>query len=289
MELKSNAPKAFVFVVMPFADAFRDTYEVAIKPACNDAGAHCERVDEQIHSESILARVLNQIAKADLVVAVMTGRNSNVFYEVGYAHALGKQVVLLTDKSEDIPFDLAHHLHIIYGSSLSTLKSNLQKHVAFFLEQPKSDANLVPATNLEFFHDGTLITDSMQVEIGATENVLNVHFDVHNPSMTFLVGQKCKIAVVSNERFKEISKGHYAVRLPDGRYMTELPGFPNIFPDGWGVFRFQLARPRDSHFVATESVAITLRIFTEIGPRELRLTIRPDPRQRKNSFTVEYD
>lgn len=58
-------PKAFVFVLMPFSKDFDDIYQVGIKPACKNAGAYCERVDEQIFVENILERVYNQIAKAD--------------------------------------------------------------------------------------------------------------------------------------------------------------------------------------------------------------------------------
>ena len=87
--MNTTAPKPFVFVLMPFDDEFRDIYEVGIKPACEKAGAYAERVDEQIFTESILDRIYNQISKADLIISDMTGRNPNVFYETGYAHALG--------------------------------------------------------------------------------------------------------------------------------------------------------------------------------------------------------
>jgi nucleoside 2-deoxyribosyltransferase len=120
LALPDTAPKKFVFVLMPFADAFRDIYEVGIKPACRDAGAYCERVDEQIFHESILEQVYNQISKADLIVADMTGRNANVFYEVGYAHALNKKTILLTKQSNDMPFDLQHYPHIVYEGSIKS-------------------------------------------------------------------------------------------------------------------------------------------------------------------------
>ena len=55
----------------------------------------------------------------------MTGRNANVFYEVGYAHAREKLCTLLTKDANDIPFDLKHHRHLIYGESLTGLKSQL--------------------------------------------------------------------------------------------------------------------------------------------------------------------
>lgn len=82
-------PKPFVFVLMPFSSDFDDAYKLGIKKACKEAGAYAERVDEQIFDEQILERVYNQIAKADLIISDMTGRNPNVFYETGYAHALG--------------------------------------------------------------------------------------------------------------------------------------------------------------------------------------------------------
>ena len=64
-------------------------------------GAYAERVDEQIFNESILQRIYNQISKADIITADMTDRNENVFYETGYAHTLGKQVILLIHLSEE--------------------------------------------------------------------------------------------------------------------------------------------------------------------------------------------
>jgi nucleoside 2-deoxyribosyltransferase len=103
-ELKSTKPKPFIFVLMPFDPSFDDIYKFGIKGAAQDAGAYAERIDEQIFTEGILDRVFNQINKADVVVADMTGRNPNVFYEVGYAHALGKIVLLLTQDAADIPF-----------------------------------------------------------------------------------------------------------------------------------------------------------------------------------------
>src|SRR6267143_1751477 len=113
-ETKSTIPKPFVFVLMPFDPSFDDIYKFGIKGAADDAGAYAERIDEQIFTEGILDRVFNQINKADVVVADMTGRNQNVFHEVGYAHALGKIVLLLTQDSADMPFDLKHHQHTVY-------------------------------------------------------------------------------------------------------------------------------------------------------------------------------
>jgi nucleoside 2-deoxyribosyltransferase len=117
--------KPFAFVLMPFDREFEDTYLLGIKSAVEQAGMLAERVDEQVfHREGILERIYNQIETADLVIADMTGRNPNVFYEVGYAHAKNKLCVLLTKNASDIPFDLRRHRHIVY-TSVTELRSKL--------------------------------------------------------------------------------------------------------------------------------------------------------------------
>jgi hypothetical protein len=67
--MNSTSPKTFVFILMPFSDEFDDVYQLGIKPACQKAGAYAERVDEQIFNETILQRIYNQIAKADVIIA----------------------------------------------------------------------------------------------------------------------------------------------------------------------------------------------------------------------------
>ena len=56
------------------------------------------------------------------IIADLSNRNSNVFYELGYAHAIGKLCILITQYAENIPFDLKHRRHIVYGSKLTYLQ-----------------------------------------------------------------------------------------------------------------------------------------------------------------------
>jgi hypothetical protein len=122
---------------MPFSQEFDDVYTFGIRGAAEDAGAYAERVDEQIFTDGILDRIFNQINKADVIVADMTGRNANVFYEVGYAHALGKLVLLLTQNSDDIPFDLKHRPHIVYGGKIAKLRLDLAKRIEWAIGESK--------------------------------------------------------------------------------------------------------------------------------------------------------
>lgn len=130
--------KPFVFVVMQFSPEWNDVYEVGIRPACTDAGADCQRVDEQIFLENMLERIYRQIEDADIVVAEMSGRNPNVYYEVGYSHGVRKPVILLTREAEDIPFDLRQYPHIVYGNSIATLKRELERKVRWSVENTQS-------------------------------------------------------------------------------------------------------------------------------------------------------
>jgi hypothetical protein len=101
-------------------------------------GAYAERLDEQIFDEGMLDRIFNQISKSDVIVADMTRRNANVFYEVGYAHALGKVTLLVTQDSDDIPFDLKHRQHIVYGGKINQLRQELGVKLRWGIQEARA-------------------------------------------------------------------------------------------------------------------------------------------------------
>lgn len=152
--IDSTKPKPFIFVLMPFESKFDDIYKFGIKGAANEVGAYADRLDEQIFTEGMLDRIFNQISKADVVIADMTGRNPNVFYEVGYAHALGKIVLLLTQSSEDIPFDLKHRQHTVYKGSINTLKSELIPKLEWAIKESrkKKEHSIIERFSIRIFH-----------------------------------------------------------------------------------------------------------------------------------------
>jgi nucleoside 2-deoxyribosyltransferase len=120
---------------MPFDESFDDIYKMGIKETAAQLDILAERVDEQIFQEGILDRIYRQIDVADIIIADMSGQNPNVFYEVGYAHAKEKICLLLTSNTEDIPFDLKHHRHIVYGDSISSLRDMLADELSWAKQQ----------------------------------------------------------------------------------------------------------------------------------------------------------
>lgn len=102
------------FVMMPFADPLGSYYDKVYKPAIEKAGLTPIRADNEIFGTGkIIDQVWSGINSAKVLIAELTDRNPNVFYELGLAHALQKPVVLISSNEKDVPFDL-HHIRVIY-------------------------------------------------------------------------------------------------------------------------------------------------------------------------------
>jgi len=102
------------FILMPFTEASQPIYEDHIKKVIADLGLSVQRADEIASTNLITWDIWERINKARFIIADMTGRNPNVFYEVGLAHAISKEVILLTRNMGDIPFDLQSLRFIVY-------------------------------------------------------------------------------------------------------------------------------------------------------------------------------
>lgn len=105
--------ESLVAVMMPFDKSFDHVY-TGIRTAASAANMICKRVDDIWENDHIIQDVIDLIIQAKVVVCDLTGRNPNIFYEMGIAHTLGKDVVMLTQKSSDVPFDVTHIRYIQY-------------------------------------------------------------------------------------------------------------------------------------------------------------------------------
>ena len=89
--------KSLCFVLLPFKDEYFELYESAIQPAVEAAGLSAQHAGEIFGNREIVEDIWESICKARLIIADVTGRNPNVFYELGIAHTLGKEsIVILT-------------------------------------------------------------------------------------------------------------------------------------------------------------------------------------------------
>ncbi len=120
-----------VAVMMPFSAEFDPIYHI-IKAVCEEVGCPALRVDEIYGPTKIINDVFLAIAQSRLVVCELTGKNPNVLYEAGLAHALGRDVILVTQNKEDVPFDLRHIRFISYvrnKEGLESLRSELKRSI----------------------------------------------------------------------------------------------------------------------------------------------------------------
>lgn len=152
----------YIFVLMPFNKEFDDIYYYGIKKTCNDSNFYCERVDEQIFEGTILTRIYNQIQTADLIISDMSLMNPNVFYETGYAHALEKDVILLTQDTKDIPFDLKHYPHIIYNKNIKFLSEELTKKLNWYIENKEKNKEDLGGF-IEIYNEGKIVNDGSKI------------------------------------------------------------------------------------------------------------------------------
>ena len=98
--------KKTAFVLMPSTPEFAVVYEDLVIPAFEEAGFVVERALDISSQQSILRDIVTAIERAAVVVADLTEANANVYYELGLAHALGKQVFLISQDVDGAPFDL---------------------------------------------------------------------------------------------------------------------------------------------------------------------------------------
>lgn len=101
------------FLAISYASEF-DAVKQAILDAAGTTGFDCEVTgDLRSAAGTVMDQVWQGIRSADVVVADISANNPNVFYEVGLAHALGKEVVLIT-QDQIVPFDVRATRRIKY-------------------------------------------------------------------------------------------------------------------------------------------------------------------------------
>lgn len=130
-------PRAFV--VMPFGEAWsRDVYTRMIEPAVRGAGLECVRGDEVVRVGDLSSNVWSQILVAGVVIADVTAPNVNVYYELGLAHAIGRDVILLKQAGVALPADFGGAHYVEYDvRDLDAGRALLQAQVTGWAEEPR--------------------------------------------------------------------------------------------------------------------------------------------------------
>ena len=162
-KIPEKKEKQTCFVIMPFGSWFDNYYTEIYKPAIINAGLEPKRADDIYRPSTIVQDIWNYTQNSQIVLADLTGKNANVFYELGLAHALAKPAILVTNSMDDVPFDLRALRVIEYNKNDSNwgnvLKDKIEKSIKETLDSPLN--SVLPA----FLN----IDDSEKTEITITE------------------------------------------------------------------------------------------------------------------------
>lgn len=134
-EFSVETTKAKAFIVMQFSEEFNRLYQEVIKPICEEFGYECERADEFYTSTPIIADIVKSLLTSSIIIAEITPDNPNVYYELGYAHAINKPTILLCDRNKrsKLPFDISSFRTLFYEDTIGG-KTLIEKNLRRYLE-----------------------------------------------------------------------------------------------------------------------------------------------------------
>lgn len=122
--------KKKAFVIMPFRKPYDGYFFEIYVPALESAGFLATKADDLFVPRPIMEDIRAKILESELLLCEMSGRNPNVFYELGLAHAIGRPAILIANSKKDIPFDLQHVRTIIYDTRSAGWESKLKLSIA---------------------------------------------------------------------------------------------------------------------------------------------------------------
>lgn len=140
------------FLISPIGDAGSETRKRSddlkkyiIEPVLKDLGIKLERADTLTNPGDITTKVIVKINEADLIIADLTDRNPNVFYELAISHALRKPVIHMIKKGQSVPFDIQQYNYISYDNNdldmLEPSKEELKKQIESIQANPDNIIN----------------------------------------------------------------------------------------------------------------------------------------------------
>jgi hypothetical protein len=185
-----KAQKGTCFVIMPFGGWLDDYYQDIYCPAIKSAGLVPHRADDLFRPSTIVNDIWLYTKKARLVLADLSGKNPNVFYELGLAHALAKPAILVAESMEDVPFDLRALRVLVYDKNApdwgdilrekvknsidEVLKVPAEAVLPAFLDKKGVSAKVTSTPHIKEVMDLRQQIDLLREEVRNPENDLHV-------------------------------------------------------------------------------------------------------------------
>lgn len=125
-----------VFVVMQFTTPYNELFEEVVRKVCTEFDLRAVRSDDTYGPGIIIADIAKQIVDAKIIIADITPSNPNVYYELGYAHALNKPTILIAESPTELPFDVSPFRTLFYENSIrgkAQIEEGLRNHIRAIL------------------------------------------------------------------------------------------------------------------------------------------------------------
>lgn len=116
-----------IFYLSSFSSEYASIHATC-KTVCDKVSMNLIRADDIFTTGDVFTQIVKYIVRATLIIVNIDGKNPNVFYELGIAHALGKNVILISKRDNDIPFDIRQNRIILY-SNVEELEEVLPKAI----------------------------------------------------------------------------------------------------------------------------------------------------------------
>lgn len=142
INIKSEAQTNYVFIVMAMSEDHPELIDVlnTIKRSCKSLNKIAERIDDYVHKNEITEKMLGCIKTAEYIVADLTYSRPNVYYELGYAHAYGKDVIITAKTGTTLHFDIRNY-QVLFYNTLAELEDKLKIHIEKYEKERNAGAN----------------------------------------------------------------------------------------------------------------------------------------------------
>ncbi len=205
---------------MPFGLLPDQVYAYIIAPALRSAGYDPKRADTTFNQRAIMQDVIAGIKGADLVVADLTSRNANVFYELGLAHSMRRPTVMIAQSTDDIPFDLQAYRVVIYAlefASNGRLTSSLARELVPLVQAARDGS-------VEYgnpFTDYAVAPEEATVASGEPDEGILEIFDAFNTQAAVFGQAMAQIGTLTQQFASEMGTLTIRINAPEPGHELE--------------------------------------------------------------------
>ncbi len=179
------------FVIMPFNPYLDEYYHDIYAPAIEEAGCIPIRADKITRRGQITEHILEETSRATFVLADVTGRNANVFYELGLAQALAKPAIILTQEIDEAPFDISGLRLMPYDTKRTNWNERLKREIVEAAREVlKNPAESIPVMFLKLKENRTQVevTPDEKYRIETNQKIDQLRHEIYQLNRPHWVG-----------------------------------------------------------------------------------------------------